>query len=142
MLGLFIETPCIRQPSGMAMPEIHQIKEELMEKESSSSGDVSFDSHDDSSRGSWFTEKDLLKLQTCPPQALFDSEEEEDNQDDQTLCEEVRNTGCPMSLSQYTSKVDYFSNSKKNTDDSSYLESMLPGNPSESERKLDTEKPL
>lgn len=57
--------------------DIHHIKEELVE-ESISSADVSFDSHDDSSRGSWFTERELLKPHTCPPQALFDSDEEEE----------------------------------------------------------------
>nr|XP_045584131.1 cysteine-rich protein 2-binding protein-like isoform X2 [Procambarus clarkii] len=60
--------------------EIAHIKEEVVD-ESVSSGDVSFDSHDDSSRGSWFTERELLKPHTCPPQALFDSEEDEDEQE-------------------------------------------------------------
>lgn len=70
--------------SGLAMQDMHQVKEELVE-ESVSSGDVSFDSHDDSSRGSWFTERELLKPHACPPQALFDSEEEEEQGNDSNL---------------------------------------------------------
>lgn len=64
------------------------VKEEPLERESVSSGDVSFDSlsHDDSSRGSWFTERDLLKPNNRPPQALFDSDED----DDMTLQVSVR----------------------------------------------------
>lgn len=67
------------------MQEPYQVKEESVE-ESMSSGDVSFDSHDDSSRGSWFTERELLKPHTCPPQALFDSEEEDEQEDDSKQC--------------------------------------------------------
>ncbi|KAG7176610.1 uncharacterized protein LOC121873219 isoform X1 [Homarus americanus] len=66
--------------------ETPHIKEEPIE-ESVSSGDVSFDSPDDSSRGSWFTEKDVLKPHACPPQALFDSEEEDEKH--VTMKEEV-----------------------------------------------------
>ena len=40
--------------------------------------DISFESsiHDDSSQGSWFMEKDILRPNSLPPQSLFDSEEE------------------------------------------------------------------
>lgn len=69
------------QTSGItATSEMVWVKEEPLERESVSSGDVSFDSlsHDDSSRGSWFTERDLLKPNNRPPQALFDSDEDDD----------------------------------------------------------------
>ncbi|XP_037788266.1 cysteine-rich protein 2-binding protein-like isoform X1 [Penaeus monodon] len=78
----------VRTSGITATSEMVWVKEEPLERESVSSGDVSFDSlsHDDSSRGSWFTERDLLKPNNRPPQALFDSDED----DDMTLQTEIK----------------------------------------------------
>lgn len=66
--------------SASSLDSIFKIKEESTiseSKESLSSGDISFESPDESSRGSWFTERDLLKPEACPPQNMFDDSEED-----------------------------------------------------------------